>query len=75
VKDPAVDAAICLALASASRDKKLPENLCVIGEVGLAGEVRNVQQQERRVKEILAMGYEVPAKNKDLGSLIRQTLR
>lgn len=74
VKDPAVDAAVCVALASAFKDKVLAENLCVIGEVGLAGEVRQVQQQERRAKEIKALGYVLPPKEKSLAGMLSKLL-
>lgn len=74
VKDTAVDAAVCLALASAYRDQSLPENLCVLGEVGLAGELRRASGQDRRHKEITGLGYTVPTGVKDLGSLIRKLL-
>jgi DNA repair protein RadA/Sms len=70
-KDPAVDAAVCVALASAHTEKTLPENLCIIGEVGLAGEIRRVSQQERRIKEVENLGYSMPSGSKDLASLLR----
>jgi DNA repair protein RadA/Sms len=70
VKDPAVDAAICVALASARAEKSLPEKLCVIGEVGLAGEIRRVNQQERREKEVNQMGYELPKTSREIRNLI-----
>jgi len=74
VKDPGVDAAVCLALASAYADKAVQENLCVIGEVGLAGEVRSVSQQERRAREIKGLGYAVPEKVKGLRQLVETSL-
>jgi DNA repair protein RadA/Sms len=74
VKDPAVDAAICLAVASSYLEKVLPEKLCVIGEVGLAGEIRRVTQQERRTKEIEGLGYQVAPSEKQLRKLIARFL-
>jgi DNA repair protein RadA/Sms len=70
VKDPAVDAAVCLALASAAADKPVPERICVMGEIGLAGEVRKVVLQERRAREIKGLGYEVADGRKDLRALL-----
>ena len=70
VKDPAADAAVCVALASAAVNTPLPELLCVIGEVGLAGELRRVQQQGRREKEVGLLGYEVNAQHKELRQLL-----
>ena len=74
VKDPGVDAAVCLALASAYSDKPVAEKLCVMGEVGLAGEIRTVSQQERRTKEIRGLGYEVPSRSKNLRQLVEEAL-
>lgn len=56
-KDPSVDVAICLALASAKADKALPENLVAWGEVGLAGELRPVGRLEARLKEAVRLGF------------------
>jgi DNA repair protein RadA/Sms len=57
VKDPGLDAAVCLAVASSLREKTVPEQLCVFGEVGLAGEIRAVKGQKRREKEVESLGY------------------
>jgi len=54
--EPAVDLAVCLAVASAFKDKILGNDLAVFGEVGLGGEIRSVRFLERRVKECAAMG-------------------
>ncbi len=71
IKDPAVDAAVCVALASAALNKTLDEKLCVIGEVGLGGEVRRVQQQARREKEIEQLGYTHTGYQKELKQLLK----
>ncbi|MBU6389768.1 DNA repair protein RadA [Patescibacteria group bacterium] len=75
IKDPALDAAVCVALASAHKEVALPETLCVIGEIGLAGELRRVSQQERRIKEIKNLGYTTPKPVKSLGQLVGSVLR
>ncbi|MBT4314573.1 MAG: DNA repair protein RadA [Candidatus Magasanikbacteria bacterium] len=54
--EPAVDLAVCLAIASAFKDKELGTDLCVFGEVGLGGEVRSVVQTEKRLKECEKLG-------------------
>lgn len=74
IKDPAVDAAICLALASALIEKALPEKLCVLGEIGLSGELRAVSQQERRIKAVKDLGYSVPVEKRQLRELIKTYL-
>ena len=57
VREPGIDAAVCVALASARTGKVLDPKLVFMGEVGLAGEIRRVSQQERREKEVRSLGY------------------
>lgn len=54
--EPAVDLAVCIAIASAYKDKALGKDLVVFGEVGLGGEVRSVQQVDRRIRECEQLG-------------------
>ncbi len=66
VDDPAADLATVAALASSFRDRALPARTLVLGEVGLAGEVRAVSQPEIRLAEAARLGFEralVPAAN------------
>lgn len=58
VYEPAADLAICLAIVSAYYNKPLDASLVVIGEVGLAGEVRSVSQLEKRVAETEKLGFQ-----------------
>jgi DNA repair protein RadA/Sms len=57
VTEPAADLALALSVASASVDLALPSNLVVIGELGLAGEVRRVGGTDRRVAEAARLGF------------------
>lgn len=57
VKEPAVDLAIVLAIASSASGKSLPKNSAAIGEVGLLGEIRSVSMSEKRIKEAKKLGY------------------
>ncbi len=66
VDDPAADLAAAAALASSFRDRALPARTLVLGEVGLAGEVRAVSQPEIRLAEAARLGFEravLPAAN------------
>ncbi|MDQ3158761.1 MAG: DNA repair protein RadA [bacterium] len=58
IREPAIDLAICMAIATASKGMILKQNLVVFGETGLSGEVRQVPFIEKRVKEALKMGFE-----------------
>lgn len=58
-EEPAADLAVLLALASAAKNKALPNNVVSFGEVGLSGEVRPVNQTKRRLEEVKKMGFEM----------------
>ena len=57
VDEPAVDLGIVSAVASSFLDKSIPSKTMVIGEVGLAGEVRGVHQAEIRLREAAKLGF------------------
>jgi len=57
ITEPAADLAVCLALASAARDRQVPAELVTFGEVGLGGEVRPVPQLPRRLAEAARLGF------------------
>ena len=56
--EPAADLAAVLALASSYLDKPVPENTAAIGEVGLTGELRTVNNLEQRLSEVHRLGFE-----------------
>ena len=55
--DPSTDLAVAVALASAYADTPLPTTTVVIGEVGLAGDLRRVTGMERRLTEAARQGF------------------
>jgi DNA repair protein RadA/Sms len=57
VAEPAADLALCLALVSAHSGKALPGDLVACGEVGLAGEIRQVAHLQRRLAEAARLGF------------------
>ena len=57
VSDPACDLAVICAVLSSNFDFALPSNICFAGEVGLSGEIRPVNQTERRVTEAARLGF------------------
>jgi len=57
VFEPAADLGLVLAAASSYLDRPLRGDLVVLGEVGLAGEVRAVTGLETRLKEAAALGF------------------
>jgi len=57
ISEPAADLAVALAVASAAEDRPLLPNTVVLGEVGLAGDVRRVNGVGRRLAEAARLGY------------------
>jgi len=57
IDDPAADLAVIGAIASSALDKPIPQNMILIGEVGLAGEVRSVSQLGKRLIESQTLGF------------------
>ena len=56
--EPAADLALCVAVASSHRNRAVGGNWSVMGEVGLAGEVRAISQAERRISECARLGFD-----------------
>jgi DNA repair protein RadA/Sms len=66
--EPGADLPVCMALVSALANQPLPSDLVVFGEVGLAGELRQVAHAPRRLAEAARMGFRravVPANTPD----------
>lgn len=57
LQDPSADLAVCMAIASASAERRLNEKLVVFGEVGLGGEIRRSAMSARRTKEAKKLGF------------------
>ena len=56
--EPAADLALCAAIASSHRNRPISGGWSVMGEVGLAGEVRAISQAERRIGECARLGFD-----------------
>ncbi len=57
VLETAADLPILITVLSSLRDKPLPPDLIVFGEVGLSGEIRPVQNGQERLKEAAKHGF------------------
>lgn len=57
IEDPAADLAVTMAINSAFRDKLIMPQTAVLGEVGLAGEIRSVSQAALRINEAQKLGF------------------
>ncbi len=78
IKEPAIDLALAMSLASAHFDKPLPKNTLAIGEVDLLGEIRKATSSEKRIKEARRLGYKNVISNSAfsyISQAIKQYLR
>ena len=67
IQEPAADLGIAMAVATCARDVMLDSGVAIIGEIGLSGEVRAVNNIERRIKEVQKLGFKkiiIPKSNK-----------
>jgi len=64
ISEPGCDAAIAMAIVSSFTDVPIPDDALIIGELGLAGDIRKVSLLDRRLREAQKMGFKrilVPA--------------
>lgn len=59
IEDPSIDLPVVCALLSSYEDTALPSNVCLVGEVGLSGEIRAVNRIEQRIAEAAKMGMDL----------------
>lgn len=57
VTETSADLALILALISSFRNRALPHDLVIFGEVGLAGEIRPVPSGQERIGEAAKHGF------------------
>jgi DNA repair protein RadA/Sms len=57
LNEPAADLGMVTAVASSHLDKPVEPHTLLLGEVGLAGEVRGITQPETRIKEAAKLGF------------------
>jgi DNA repair protein RadA/Sms len=55
--EPAVDLAAMMAVVSCLKNKAIPPDYALFGEVGLSGEIRSVSQPLARIKEAISLGF------------------
>ncbi|MDI9896208.1 DNA repair protein RadA [Rhodococcus sp. IEGM 1381] len=67
--EPSADLALAAAVASAVRDQPLPAGMVILGEVGLAGEVRRVAGLGRRLAEAARLGFNYAIVPEDAGPI------
>jgi len=57
INEPAADLAVAMAVASVFKNKEIKDDMVIFGEIGLAGEVRSVNNIEKRLAEAIKLGF------------------
>jgi len=57
IDEPAVDLAVAMSIYSSYKDIPVDSETIVLGEVGLAGEIRTISNIERRINESAKLGF------------------
>jgi DNA repair protein RadA/Sms len=57
LNEPAVDLGVAAAIASSFRERRVPEDVALLGEVGLGGELRAVTRLDPRLREAAKLGF------------------
>ena len=71
VFEPSIDIGIILSILSSLLEKPISDDICVVGEVGLSGEIRGVPFLNSRIQEAGRIGFKkiiVPEKSGDVKS-------
>ncbi|MBS1688751.1 MAG: DNA repair protein RadA, partial [Bacteroidetes bacterium] len=58
IEDPSIELAVVCSLLSSYEDKALPSNICLVGEIGLSGEIRAVNRIDQRIAEADKLGMD-----------------
>lgn len=58
VNDPALDLAVICSILSSNVDVQIPRGVCMAGEVGLSGEIRQVTRIDARISEAQKLGFD-----------------
>ena len=67
IDEPAADLGVALAVATCARDVIVSPDTVIVGEIGLSGEIRSVNNLQKRIHEAEKLGFKkiiVPASNK-----------
>lgn len=67
INEPAADLGVAIAVATCARDVIVSPETVIVGEIGLSGEIRSVNNLDKRIKEAQKLGFTkiiVPKSNK-----------
>lgn len=72
ITETGADLALLMAILSSLRNRPIPHDVIIFGEVGLAGEIRPVQGGQERLREAVKHGFKkaiIPASNAPKGKV------
>ena len=72
VMETSADLALLMAIVSSFRDRQIPRDMVIFGEVGLSGEIRSVPSGQERLSEAAKHGFKraiVPKGNAPKGKI------
>jgi len=74
IDEPAIDLAAAMSIYSSYRDIPVDSETVILGEVGLAGEIRTISHVDKRINEAAKLGFKkiiLPKNNlKSLGKKV-----
>ncbi len=74
VDEPAVDLSVAMAIFSSYKNIAISPKTVFLGEIGLTGEIRNITNFEKRIKEISKLGYDTIYTNKKQIESIKENI-
>ena len=74
IDEPAVDLSIAMAMISSHKNKIIDSKTVFVGEIGLTGEIRSINNFEKRIREMAKMGYSKIFANKHQIETIKKNL-
>jgi DNA repair protein RadA/Sms len=69
ITEPAADLAVALSIASVYKNKAVKDDTIIFGEIGLAGEVRSVNNIDKRLAEAKKLGFKTAVLPKSRGKV------
>lgn len=57
INEPACDLAMAIAIVSNLKDKPVPQDMVILGEVGLTGNIRSIPRIEQRINDAIKLGF------------------
>ena len=57
IDEPSIDLAAAMSICSSFKDSAMENDMLVLGEIGLSGEIRTISFVDRRIQEAVKLGF------------------